>query len=809
MSEIRKKIENNFETFGRAIYRHRIKTLVIMMMFIAAMASGTRKISFDTSTEALLHHDDPILFTYNEFRDQFGRDEMIVLAIETPEVFEQGFLKKLKALHQDLETKVPHLDEVNSLINARNTRGEADTLIVEDLLENWPKDDGELEALKQRVLANEFYKNLLISEDAGFTAVMIKTSSYSSTGEPIDALDGFDDFQDGPSSATKSEAPVYLTDKENSEVVNAVREVVAGYNGSGFQITMAGSPVITNDLKRSMIKDARRFILAAAALVGLLLSILFRRVTGVLLPMVAVILSLVSTIGLMGHLGVALKLPSNVLPSFLLAVGVGDAVHILTIFYRRLSFNDSKEDAIAYALGHSGLAVSMTTLTTAAGLFSFYAAEVAAISELGVFAGFGVLLAMIYTLILLPALLALVPVKNKKLIDPLNAEGTILDRFLVSIGNMAINNPYKVIIISGLILTGALLGALQNRFTHNVLKWFPDDMEIRLGTEKIDEYMKGATVLEVVIDTGKEEGLYAPEILNKLEEMKKYSEAYTQKGLFVGKTMTVTDILKEIHQALNENRPEYYAVPQEADLIPQEFLLFENSGADDLEDFVDSQFSKARFTLKVPWCDAIVYDDFIKTINNKFNEKFAGQAEITVTGLACILGRTLSATIRSMAKSYLIAFIVITCLMILLIGDLKIGLVSMIPNLSPIVIAMGIIGVTNIPLDMFTMLVGSVAIGLAVDDTIHFMHNFRRYHYETGKVAEAVHMTLQTTGRAMLFTSMVLASGFFVLMLSKMHNLTNFGLLTGITIILALLADFLLAPALMTVIYGRKESQDI
>ncbi len=805
MSEIRKRIEKRFEVFGEMIFTHRKKTIFAMVLIIAAIISGIPKTSFDTSTEAFLHQDDHILITYNEFRDQFGRDEIILLSINTPEIFELGFLKRLKAMHKDLEESVPHLDEVTSLINARNTRGEEDELIVEDLFENWPQNEAELEILKQRTLSNRFYKNLLISEDGRVTAIAIRTNSYSSAGEMDDVLDGFDNNPASEDSLPEESAPVYLSDQENSEVVMAVREVIAKYRAPDFMIYMGGSPVVTNDLKRSMIRDARRFILGAMFAVAIFLFILFRRVSGVLLPMIAVFLSLLSTIGLMGHLGVTLKLPSNVLPSFLLAVGVGDSVHILTIFYRRLALGDNKKEAIVYALGHSGLAVVLTTLTTAGGLFSFSVAEVAPIAELGIFAGLGVLLAMVYTLILLPAMIALFPLRAKPLSSRQQADGTFLDHFLADIGNIGVNHPYSVILMSFLILAVAFFGALQNKFSHNVLKWLPDDMEIRKATENINEHMKGATVLEVIVDTGKENGLYEPEVLSRLEDMKTYCQNYHQDGVFVGKTLAVTDILKEINQALNENRPEFYAIPQDPALIPQEFLLFENSGSDDLEDFVDSQFSKTRFTIKVPWSDAVVYARFIQIMEDKFKDKFAGHGEITVTGLVCVMGRTLNAAIHSMGKSYLLAFGVITIMMILLIGNIKVGLVSMIPNLSPIIVAMGIIGFTDIPLDMFTMLIGSIAIGLAVDDTIHFMHNFRRYHYETGNVSEAVHLTLQTTGRALLFTSIVLSCGFFILMLSEMHNLTNFGFLTGITIIMALLADFLLAPALMALVYGRDQ----
>jgi hypothetical protein len=273
----------------------------------------------------------------------------------------------------------------------------------------------------------------------------------------------------------------------------------------------------------------------------------------------------------------------------------------------------------------------------------------------------------------------------------------------------------------------------------------------------------------------------------------------------VGKAWSLTTILKEIHQALNENRSAYYRIPQNRNLIAQEFLLFENSGSDDLEDFVDSQFSKARFMVKVPFEDAYHAGIFIAQVNSYFDRYFAEET-VTLTGMIGLLARTITAAIHSMAKSYAIALAVITILMILLIGRVRIGLLSMIPNLAPILLMLGVIGFFNLPMDLFTMMVASIAIGLAVDDTIHFMHNFRRYYERSGDPVLAVHHTLQTTGRAMLVTTVVLSIGFFIFAFATMSNVRNFGLLTGFTIVMALLADYLLAPALMVVVNRRKSA---
>ena len=178
-------------------------------------------------------------------------------------------------------------------------------------------------------------------------------------------------------------------------------------------------------------------------------------------------------------------------------------------------------------------------------------------------------------------------------------------------------------------------------------------------------------------------------------------------------------------------------------------------------------------------------------------------ASITTTGLMALLSRTFSAVTYSMAKTYVAAFIIITPMMMFLVGSVRMGLVSMIPNLAPILITIGIMGWAGIPLDLFTLLIGCIAIGLAVDDTIHFMHNFRRYYEQSGDVDQAVRETLLSAGQAMLFTTLTLSMGFFIYMLASMTNMILFGLLTGFTILMAFIADVVLAPALMAIVVGH------
>jgi predicted RND superfamily exporter protein len=533
--------------------------------------------------------------------------------------------------------------------------------------------------------------------------------------------------------------------------------------------------------------------------VALFLGILFRRVSGVLLPMIIINAALFSTIGLMSLTGTPIKITTTVIPAFLLSVGVCDSVHVLAIFYRLLVRGQGKRDAIAQALGHSGIPIVMTSLTTIAGVLSFLFADLSAIAEIGIFAAAGVALALVYTIILLPPLLALTPVTAKY--GPPTCTMT-MDRCLEAIAVISTRHRKKIALIGCLIFIVFFPAVFLLKFSHNIVAYFPDGSSYKRNLHFIDSRLKGSITLEIVMDTRRENGLHEPEILNRIEAFCRQAETIRQEGIAVGKVFSITDILKEIHQALNENDPAYYRIPQDRRMVAQEFLLFENSGSDDLERIVDSQFSRTRITLKTPWVDAVVCQRFIDGVQRRLSDQFPDSVSIHATGLMALLARAISAAIYSMTKSYLAAFIAITLLMIIMIGNWRIGLASMIPNFLPIITTMGIMGLLDIPLDINSLMIGSIAIGIVVDDTVHFIYNFQKYYERTSNPYEAVRETLLGTGRALLITSLVLCTGFFILMFASLNHLVNFGFFTGITILIALAADFFLMPAIMVFMTG-------
>jgi len=801
------------EVFIASVLRFRLPVLVGILLCTTLLGWQLQHLKFDTSNEGFLHEDDPYLKTYNQFREEFGRDDFLVLAVYSEQLFSSEALDKLRALHEDLLGSVPFLEDITSLINVRDVRGEADTLLVDELLLHTPTTPGELAELRERVLGNPLYINNLVSENGKYTAILLQSQVYG--GDPDgDLFSGFDEPSEEDESGD-SPGQRYLSDLENDIFVEAVHEVVARHQAPSFLISAAGPPVNLHAIKYYMQQDAFTFMKLALLVIGSCLFLMFRRASGVLLPLMLVGLSLVSTVGLMTMLGVSFKLPTTMLPSFILTVGVGASIHVLSLTYQNIRYGKDRHAAIVAAYGHSGLALMMTSLTTSAGLASFSMAKVAPIADLGIFSAIGVGISLIYTFTFLPATLSLLPLKPMVPEEPIRPG--LMDRFLKAVAAFSIRRYRLVLAFAAVMVLLGLAGVSRVLFSHDGLEWLPEELGVRQATQVLDRELKGTVVLEMVLDTGRENGLYDRATLLDIERlMAELVEDYADHEVPIGKALAITTLLKEIHQALHGNDPAFYKIPDNEKLIPQEFLLFANTGSDDIDNLTDRQYRYARITLKVPWQDALLYIPFIRDVTERFSDTFTKRKlaggdpmQVTATGIMSLFGRIIHAAIYSAAQSYAIALVVITVMMIVLIGNLKLGLISMIPNLTPIITVLGLMGWLAINLDMVTMLIASIVIGLAVDDTIHFMYNFKRYYKQTGDLNEAVENTLLTAGRAMLTTSVVLSFGFYIFMFASMNIFFYFGLLAGSAVLLALGADLLLAPALMTLLIHKKDKRQV
>ena len=761
-------------------------------------------LKIDSSLERYLKDQDPFLKDYLEFKAKFGQKDTLLLGISSRDVFAHDFLVNLKHFHHALEKQIPHAADVTSLLTLDIFQNTGNQLHISSLMQQWPVSTSSLKKATDRIKATPIYTNRYFSPEGNFTIVFVTIDPcLSSKYRQTDSLEGFFEDLTLPPKGLPESRHCTLTDKENTRMIQTLSKVVARYNREDFKIYTTGLPVYKQFIRQTMKKDALIFVSLSSLVIVFFLYLFFRRKQGVFLPFVIVLCSMTSTLGLMVLFDRPIKTPTTLLPSLLLVVGLGDSIHILSLYYRNMARGLCRENAIAGAVGQSGKALLITSLTTAVGIASFAGADVAPVADLGLFGSIGVLIAFVYTLILLPAFLGLLPDKTSSTTNGIFRPG--LDTLLENTALFSNRHAKKIVVFCLVLVVACTTGVMRLHITHNPLVWLSENEPIRQATEKIDRQINGMINVEILVQAKDERLFHSPSMLRAIEQLHQYFKDNAIHDIRVQKTFSIVDIVKFTHFVLNDRQPSFYKIPENPSVIFQQLLLVEMGSWNLIRELTGFDDHTARFTAYVPWVDAVAYGPFLDQIDRRCKDIFGKDYDIAITGQIPLLTRTLSATIHSMVKSYKICIVTITVLMILLLSSVRMGLFSMIPNLLPVWVSMGIMGWFNFPLDMYTLLVGSIVMGIIVDDTVHFMHYFNRYRSESFPVAEACAMTLKTAGPAMLITTALISSGALVFLLSTLNSLRYFGAAVAGVAIISLVCDLVFVPALLTLVIKNKK----
>jgi len=786
----RRRVEAGFAGWAVYLARHPGRVLAITIAIVLGLLPQVRHIRADTHPEEFLAEDHPVRAAYTEFKERFGGDSLVLITLEADDWFDFDRLAWLRDLHRALEADVPHVEEITSLFNARVTRGEGDALVVEELLDRWPEEEADLARLRRIVRETPFHQRLLLGEGERHTSIVLEIAPWVDESSADDLFGGFGEtLPDLEGGGRRG-----LSEADEAAMLEAVDRVLEQFARSDVRMGLSGMPSVNASIIESMDADMRRFVSLSIAAMMLVLFVLLRRISGVVLPLFVVSMALGATAGWMGTRGEPVNITVQILPSFLLAVGASASIHLLVIFFRAWDGGATRAEALRIALGHAGLPITMACATTAAGLGSFLASDLVIVRDIGLITPVGIFFAWLFVLTMLPALLMLVPLARREM--PSETSGGWIARAIVQAGDWSVRHPGRVLTITALVATVAALGAREIVFDTDPLDSVNPEHPLIAHMAVDDAVMAGTMALELVIDSGEVNGFHDPGRQRALESLAERVNEGLGGEAFVRKTLSVNDVLKEIHRALNENRAEFYSTPTDRSLIAQELLLFENSGSDDLEDLVDSEFRSARFTVRSVWDSARSLQPRVEAVVDEARRRFP-DAEVSATGIAAIVVQAMVETQRGMISSYMVALLTITPMMMLLVGTLRGGLSSMVPNLLPVLVVLGLLGFAGVHLDVFATMTGSIAIGLAVDDTIHFFHSFYRSFARTGDTRESVRQTLESTGRALLTTTIVLSIGFSVFVFSPIAPVRTFGLVTTLAIVVAFLADVLISPALV------------
>lgn len=814
------RLERKFRFLGVRIIRCRFVILLLTFVVIGLAAWQLPRLSIATSIESFFVEHNQALSDYQEFRDLFGRDEEIVILVETRDVFDREFLATLQQFHADLENSLPLLHEVNSLVNARYVEADGDRLFVRDFLEELPRSDTEARRLRRQALAYPYYEKTFLprrvvdedqrgrSEAVGQTVVVVKTAARSALTDDGKRLRPYARGVEEPSGQFEAGQPS-ITQVETIAIIGILDTIVKEYDAPDFRITYSGTPVYQSRVEPMIRTNMKKMCVMIVIVTMFFMGFLFARGSGVILPQLTVVFGLLVALGLMALLSVRLTLTSSMLPSILLSIGLTAPIHFLVIYYkyqRRIG----RWRGIIATLEHAGLPIAMTSVTTIAGLLSFAVSEIAPIAHLGLFTAVGILAILLLTLFSLPALLSILQVVPGSDEADVNYEASLFNRILMAIGRFGVDHARGVVIFFVLLTVGSLIGAGQVRFSHNMLHYFSEDSDFLHETRLVEEQAHGFRALEILIDSGRENGVADRSFLGKIDTLEAFAaskideleagededDRYQYEKHFIGRTLSTAGFVREMQLAAHGHDSDFARLPQDDSSIESLFSRLEKKSSDNIADVTDTDKRLGRLTAMLYWKDAAEDIGFVETVRQRADDLFGAEGVI-LTGVVAIGSGIIDAMMRSLTVGYLTAFVLIGVLMVLAVGELRLGLYAMIPNLLPILVGLGAMGYLGVPLNTYNLIGGSIVVGLAVDDTIHFFHNFRNAYGKSGDVHHAVRETLGSAGRALLTTTLVLVSCFWLRLFSDLEVVADFGLIMGLALMTAFLADVLLAPALL------------
>ena len=807
--ELKPRIEKFLGSLGIKIIRLRNLILPLIILCVGLLSYYIPRLSIATSLESSFTGHNQAIQDYQEFRDLFGRDDKIFILIGSEEIFSVHFLARLKEFHEDLEHTLPLLSDVDSLINAKYIEGKEGTLQVRNVIEKLPQTPAQALALKNKILSYPLYKNTYITQNGDSTILIIKTQAVSALADDGKTIKnhgrGIVDKGEG---AGESQTLKSISQVENIAILGTIEAVIKQYNAENFSIVFSGTPAYQFHVEPKIRQSMVYLSIMVLMLTFFFMAILFGRVSGIFLPQFVVLMSLGSTLGLMALAEVPFTLTSSMLPSIILSVGLTPTIHFMVVFFKYQK-RVGRLRAIISTLKQSGLPIIMTSLTTIVGLLSFSFTEIAPVAHLGIFSAVGIGLCLVLTLVFLPAILSLLKILPGREREHLY-ETSIYNRILIWMGRTGIHHAHDIYILSFILLIIILPGFFRFNFSHNMLHYFSEDEPFIEQTRLIEDETSGFRALEVIVDTGKENGILNHTFLNNLQQLEDY--ALAQNNIsgrpYTGNITSILNIVKKTNQAWHGEAHDHYTIPQDDALIERQLTEFKQADADYLGRYVDPSFSLARFTAMMYWRDAAMDVDFVERLEDYATQLFGKTSRIIVTGAVSIGSRVIHSMMGNLTIGYFTAFFVITLFLIISVGDVKLGLLAMIPNLYPIIAGLGLMGIMGIPLNTYNLIGGSIVLGVAVDDTIHFFHNFRSYYARTGDVETSVVETLRSAGRAMITTTLILVSCFCLRLFSSLKVISDFGLIVGFSLTVAFLADVMLAPALLSFYYRKSNKKD-
>ncbi|MGH0032690.1 MAG: efflux RND transporter permease subunit [Myxococcota bacterium] len=748
----------------------RPRSVLGLLALVSAVALATLvrpeppglRLRIDPSTESLLPTGDPATETYRRAVRDFGDDQVYVIAMETEDVFRAEHLEALRRV-TDAVSRLEGVRSVKSLLRVTSFRyvAEDDWIEVRPFIEDVPRDPAELDRLRARATGDPLYRKVLVSEDGRAAAVNVSFRKMSD-GDFIEAdLDG------------------------------RVRAILAAETVPGRRFHVSGRPHIKSVMYHAMLRDLRVLIPVGVALVAGVLALLSHSVRGVVLPLATVGASILWTFAGMAALDRALSVLSVLLAPTLLAVGSVYGVHVVNRYEEEAPAAASAREAAAAVLREMRAPVLIAGVTTAVGFAALLVTDVPAVFEIGAFSVLGVASVTLLSLTGIPAALVLLPRRATPRASPLaRVGGRVLERTLAGLAGTACRRPGAVIGGFALLLVLALAAIPRIEVDTDYLSFFDPDAPVRRDFERVNRLLAGAVPLFVVFDGGERGHLREPDVLRRIEAVQQDLDALPG----VSRTLSFLDTLRVLNRAVSGDDPAAERIPDTRAGVTELFFMLPKS---DLQRFATIDQSAANLVVRTGEVGSAALRALSARIEAVLAERPVPGLRAGLTGNAILLTRAADGVARAQPRTVLLAAAAIFLLLATSLRSLPLGAIAMIPNAVPVLIFFGVLGAGVAPLSLPTSLIGSVALGIAIDATAHYLVRYREERRAGADPRAAVLRCNLRVGRPIAVASLMLIAGFASVGASGFATLREFGQLSALTMAVCALTDLLLLPAIL------------
>ncbi len=760
--------------YAEFILRHKWKTVILAVLWILIMGAGAQHLTFTNDYRVFFGEDNPQLVAFESLQDTYSKNDnvMFVLVPEDGKVFTRETLSAVVWL-TDRAWETPYSTRVESLSNYQHTSAVDDDLLVADLAykpESLSDDD--LLRIREIALNEPVLVNRLISPRAHVTGVNVTVE-----------LPGID--------ATK----------ENPETVNYVRELRAEFKQTypDIDIRLSGITMMNQAFPEASQYDMSTLFPLMMVLFMVVLYFWVRGFSGTVTAFIIIVFSIVGAMGMAGWLGIALTPPSFSAIMIIPTMAIADSVHVLMSYLLMMQKGETREEAMVDSIRINFQPVFLTSITTAIGFMSMNFSDAPPFRDLGNIVAMGVMIAFVLSVTFLPALMMLLPGKTRV---RESASSRMMQRF----AEFVIARRGKLLIAMGI---GSLLlisFVPQNELNDNFVEYFSERIEFRRDADFVSQNLSGLYLIDYSLESGQDGGVSDPAFQ---QDMQNFANWYREQPEVIHVNV-ITDTFKRLNKSMHGDDQDWYRLPEQRDLAAQYLLLYEMSlpyGLD-LNNQVNIDKSATRMTVMLHNITTRTVLALERRAQDWLRDNVPSSMQNEGASPTIMFSHIGERNIKSMLLGTSIALVLISIILVFALRSIKIGLLSLIPNLIPAALAFGAWGIAVGEIGLALSVVTGMTLGIVVDDTVHFLSKYLRARREKNLDAEdAVRYAFSTVGLALLVTSIVLVAGFAVLTFSAFTLNSNMAFMTAVTIIFAIVADFLLLPPLLMAIDGKPRSE--